>query len=76
MTFCEFVEILREEVGKLCGDGARVMIQEVTGNNGTVHTAINMAKEGEKVSPVIHLEAYCTVALIIRQNIHSMVNLQ
>lgn len=58
MTFCEFVEILREEVGKLCGDGARVMIQEVTGNNGTVHTVINMAKEGEKVSPVIHLEAY------------------
>lgn len=58
MKFCEFVESLKTEVGKRCGDSAQVRIQNVMGNNGIVHIAMNIVKKGNRISPVINLDAY------------------
>lgn len=58
MEFMEFTEQLRTEVEKLCGGSADVKIQMRTGNNGVVYTALNIAKLGERMSPVIHVDAY------------------
>ena len=58
MEFCGFVESLRTEIEKRCGDGAEARIQNVMGNNGMVHTAINIVKKGSRISPMISLEAY------------------
>ena len=58
MEFCGFVEKLKSEVEKMCEEIQKVEIQRITGNNGIIHTAMNITERGGKVSPVVHLNSY------------------
>lgn len=58
MEFCEFVQVIKEEVEELCGDGTELMIHEIQGNNGTVQTGIGIKKEGASEAAVVSLNDY------------------
>ncbi len=60
MEYCKFIEEVKVEVEKLCGDNYDIRIQEVPKNNGYVAKGVAFLQKGEEhfIAPTIHLESY------------------
>ena len=61
MEFRKFVEEVKVEAERLCGDEYDISVQETLKDNGNVLTGLaftKKGKEGSAISPTIYLECY------------------
>lgn len=61
MKFCKFVEEVKAEVEKLCGQAYDISVQEILKNNGCLFTGLAFNRKGEEgtaIRPTVYLEAY------------------
>ena len=58
MEYNEFVNCVRAEVEKLCGEGDKVYVNSIRKNNSQRHDAIVIRKEVDNASPSIYLNYF------------------
>ena len=58
MKLCRFIETIKTEMEKLCGNEYQVLIENVLGNNGEKRAGISVRKKGETSSPLVYLSSY------------------
>ena len=58
MEIKEFGQLLSEEIMSALGDGCRASYNEVEKNNGTIHHAITIKREGINLAPNIYIDGH------------------
>ncbi len=58
MKFCEFIELVREEIENLYGGEKEIIIRNVLGNNGVERVGMSVKEQYEQKAPVIYLDSY------------------
>lgn len=58
MRFCEFIELVKEEIEKLYGGEREIIVQDVLGNNGVERVGMSVKEQHEQKAPVIYLDSY------------------
>ena len=58
MSYDDFLEAVKENIQYTLGDGYDVFCHEIVKNNAVLRKTIVVAKEGEHVSPSIHMQDF------------------